>query len=421
MRITTQMLYSQFNYNLQNSMNSVYQTDEQLASGQKLNSPSDDPAAVSEITSNKAELSSIAGYQNAIASADTLLTTTNTTLDSLHSLLSSAKQIEVDAQSGSTSTNDATLLNNLIQSAISAGNTKVGDRYIFAGYKSDQPAINSTSGMFQGTSDRIAMQVNNGTSVDVNVTADEVIAFGLTSATSSNSAYITATGGNFTSPTDVFTTNGGTLNISLNGGATSAIAIPAGATLANVRDAVNAANIGVRSEVVDLNVGGNPSDYRLMLSATPAAGASGISVSVTSTDGAGAGLNSLSTGAGSTLASVVNPDTTVVGAMGLLKTALSQGDQSGIQRALTDLDNVSNTILQKQSDVGIRMEMLSSEKALLASRDTDVTNNVSDKLMLSTVDIARLSAQSQQQQTALTSLRTITNGVLSSTLFDFLK
>jgi hypothetical protein len=65
--------------------------------------------------------------------------------------------------------------------------------------------------------------------------------------------------------------------------------------------------------------------------------------------------------------------------------------------------------------------MINSEKQVLTSQDTDITNIVSDKLMLSTVDIAKLTVESQQQQTALSSLRTITNGVLNTSLFDFLK
>ncbi len=420
MRITTQMMYTQFNYNLQNSMNSIYQTDEQLASGQKLNRPSDDPAAVSDIISGKAEISAISGYQDAITNANTLLNTSNTTLDTLNSLVSSAKQIASDAETTADPSNDLTLIDNLIQSAIAAGNTMVGNRYIFSGYKSDQPAINETTGMFQGTSDRISMQVNTGTSVDVNITADEVIAFGPASAAGTNSAYMTASE-SFTSPTDAFSANGGSLAISLNGGTATTVTIPAGATLAGVRDAINTANMGVRSEVVDANVNGSPADYRLMLSATPADGANAISVAVTTTDGAGTGLNTLATGAGSTLTSVVSPDTTVLGVLGLLKAAISQGDKSAMQRALEDLKNVSTAILRAQSDIGTRLNMLDSEKQLLTARDTDVTNNISDKLMLSTVDTARLYALSQQQQTSLSSLRNITSGVLSTSLFDFLK
>ena len=296
MRITTQMLYLQFNYNLQNSMNSIYQTDEQIASGQKLNRPSDDPAAVSGIISGKAQLSSIAGYQDAITNASQLLNATSTALDSLNTLISNAKQAGTNATSGSASdmATYASMIGNLIQSTIGIANTKVGDRYIFSGYATDKPAVDTT-GTLQGTSDLISMQINTGTSVNVNVTAAGLIASG---------------------------------------------------------------------------------SY---------------------------------------------PDnTTIIGVMQSLQADI-QGNQAGIQSDLANLDKLSSNILDKQSDVGARLNMMDSEKQILTASDTDVTNNVSDKLMLSTVDLARLSAQSQQQQTALSSLRTITNGVLNTSLFDFLK
>ena len=297
MRITTQMLYSQFNYNLQNIMNSTYQTDEQIASGQKLNKPSDDPAAVSGIISGEAQLSSIAGYQNAITNTSQLLNSTNTALDSLNALISEAKKVGLNATSGTASDINtyASMIGNLIQSTISIANTKVGDTYIFSGYATDIPAVDAT-GVLHGTSNSIQMQVNTGTSVKANVTAAGLIASG------------------------------------------------------------------------------------------------------------------------------TYPDsTTIIGVMKTLQADITANNQAGIQVDLTNLSTLSSTVLADQADVGERLNMLDSEKQILTARDTDITNSVSDKLMLSTVDVARLSAMAQQQQTALSSLRTITNGVLNTSLFDFLK
>ena len=53
MRITTQAIYSQYNANIQNLMNSLDQTEEQIGTGLKLNEPSDNPAVVAEITTER--------------------------------------------------------------------------------------------------------------------------------------------------------------------------------------------------------------------------------------------------------------------------------------------------------------------------------------------------------------------------------
>ena len=122
------------------------------------------------------------------------------------------------------------------------------------------------------------------------------------------------------------------------------------------------------------------------------------------------------------IASGTYPDsTTIIGVMKTLQADITANNQAGIQVDLTNLSTLSSTVLADQADVGERLNMLDSEKQILTARDTDITNSVSDKLMLSTVDVARLSAMAQQQQTALSSLRTITNGVLNTSLFDFLK
>lgn len=414
------MIYSQFNANLQKSMQSLFNSDEQIATGKKINRPSDDPVAISSIISGEAQLSSFAGYQEAIGNSTLLLNGTSSALDNLGSLITSAKQIATNAAS-SPSTSDlahyASMVGNLLQSVTGVANTQVGDRYIFSGYKTDQPAVNTTTGMYQGTADRISMEINTGVRIDVNMAADELIAYGPASAASPDSGLITAAGG-FTSPANVYSTNGGSLNISLGGGPVTAVAIAAGATLTGVRDAINNANTGVRAEVINANVNGSPADDRIMLSAAPASGAVAISVAVTTADAAGTGLNQIASGA---MASVVSPDLTIIGALSILKTALEQGDQPAIQRSLAALNSLATTVVEKQSEVGQRLQWIDSEKKYLTAKDADVTNAVADKLTLSEVDIARLITDAQQKQASLSSLRTISSGFLNTSLFDFLK
>jgi flagellin-like hook-associated protein FlgL len=221
-----------------------------------------------------------------------------------------------------------------------------------------------------------------------------------------------------TAMTPVYSVSGGSLSISLGGGPATAVTIPAGSTWANVRDAINAAGTGVRAEVMDANVNGAAPDYRLMLSATPGSPAANISVAVTTTDAAGTGLYRA---ASAGMTSVVSPDKTVIGGMSMLKAAIEMGDKTWIQRSIANLTAISSTVLAEQSEVGVRVNRANLESNYLTSRDTDVTNAVADKLTMSEVDIARVTADAQQRQTSLSSLRTISSGFLQTSLFDFLK
>jgi flagellar hook-associated protein 3 FlgL len=524
MRISTAMIYAKFNSDLQGTMEQIYKADEKISSGKKVNRASDNPAAMSSIISGKAQLMAFEAYQGAMTNANLLLNATDTSLGSLEELIASAKQIATSTSSDSYST-DAEMMNNLIKSVIGIGNTQVNGRYIFSGYASDEPAIDTTTGMFLGTSDRIAMEINTGTRVDVNITGDELIAYGPVSATSANSGLInaassdsalitasdgitssgamysanggtlnislggtaysvaitagasladvsaainTATGttvasvidaNNGVSPADykimlsatlpltaddisvavtttdaagtglnrlatsamnsVFSVNGGTFDISLGGGAATTVTINPGATWSDVTAAINASGTGVRAEALNANPAGTPPDYRLMLSASPEWTAADISVTgITTTDTAGTGLNRVATGAGMT--SVVSPDKTIIGAMSILKTAIENGDKPAIQRALSDLQDLSTTAIQKQSDVGLRMNRIVLEKSYLTARDTDVTNSVADKLTLTEVELASLITQVQQKQTSLEALRSMSSEFLKTSLFDYL-
>jgi flagellar hook-associated protein 3 FlgL len=523
MRITNQMMYAGYTADTQSTLEGIYKDQEQISSGKKVNRNSDDPAAMYTIISGKAQLLAYEGYQNTITNATTLLNATDTALDSLNDYISYAKEI-ANSSTSDTAETDAAMLDNYIQGVISTSNTKSNDRYIFSGYTYDKPAVDSTTGMYLGTSDRVSMEINSGTDIDVNIAGNELIAYGPADATSSGSALMTAAstdqglitasdgltsssavysakggtlnialgGGAATTVTiaagatlsevsaainasgsgvtatvinanptgstadykimlsvaspstaddisvtvattdtagtglnrvassamdSVYSVNGGTLHISLGGGTATDVTIPAGATWSDVTAAINASGSGVRAEAINANINGSPADYRMMLSASPSSTAGDISVTVTTTDAAGTGLNRVDSSAAT---SVVSPDTTIIGAMSILKTAIEMKDQSAVQRALSYLEDLSTTTLEKQSDVGVRLNRIGQETDYITARDLDVTNTVADKITLTDTEIAKLIVDAQQKQTSLTALRSLSASFLQTSLFDYL-
>jgi flagellar hook-associated protein 3 FlgL len=413
------MMYARFVSDLQTTASSLYKSQEQISSGKKVNRPSDDPAAMYSIISGNSQLATYDGYQSAITDATTLLNATSVALDSIYDIIDEATTIGEDATSLSedSRTTYMEMLDNLITSTVAAANTKVGERYIFSGYASDQPAVDATTGWYQGTPDRIQMEIDNGLYIDVNVTADEFIAYGSTSAASTESGLITAAGTGVTSLTAAYTTNGGSLSISLGGGPTTTVTISAGATIGEVSEAINNANTGVRAEVINANASGTPADYRLMLSASPTSAANAISVTVTTTDAAGTGLNRIASAA---MTSVVSPDRTVIGTLSILRTAIELGDKDAIQRAISDLDTLSTITGQSESEVGGRISRMEKVSSYLKDRSDDVTNQVSSNLYLTDVELAALIVDVQQKQTSLTALRSMSSDFLKTSLFDYL-
>ncbi len=87
------------------------------------------------------------------------------------------------------------------------------------------------------------------------------------------------TPGKFTASDNIFTVNGGSLNIKV-GSTTTQVNLAANSTLQNVRDAINSANAGVKAEVVNEGTTANP-DFRLVVASVPAGNSANIDISVT--------------------------------------------------------------------------------------------------------------------------------------------
>lgn len=320
MKITTKMFYDRFLSGMQENMAAILKGNEQLSTGKKINRPSDDPATISRIVNYKTILSSIAEYKRAIDSAKGPLESIDSSLGNLSDTLLRAHEL---ALSGASDTMDAQSRNMiakevsaLLENAVGIANTKVGDRYIFAGYQSGTAPIDTNSYEFVGDANSFNIDISIGLSIALNVPASDLFSFKRVNVTdpagavmpaynwSNNgantipdadpiSALYIATGG-FTASSDVLTANGGTLTITAGENDTTPVdvVIAPNSTLQDVRNAINTASAGVKADVVNFGTIASP-DFRLVVASSPVGKSDTIKIDVTTTDGAGAGLNRL--------------------------------------------------------------------------------------------------------------------------------
>jgi len=141
MRVTNSMITANFLANIRKGMESLYKAQEQIATGKKVTRLSDDPVSLRRINTLQSALS---GRETYIRAIDNLVTVFNEADDALGralGALSSARDIAVQAANGTLSASDRVLLSEkvdgLIREVAAAGNVMVGDKYIFAGYKTD--------------------------------------------------------------------------------------------------------------------------------------------------------------------------------------------------------------------------------------------------------------------------------------------
>jgi flagellar hook-associated protein 3 FlgL len=157
---------------------------EELATGRRVNEPSDDPSATAVAIGIHAQSSQDDQFNQNISSVSGLLQTADSTLSSVVTALTQAITLGVQAGDGTISTSSRATLSNQIQSVsaqvLSLANTTYQGSYIFAGNNSGQPAYvadpASPSGVtYQGNSGVNSVEIAQGQSITTNVPGSQIL------------------------------------------------------------------------------------------------------------------------------------------------------------------------------------------------------------------------------------------------------
>lgn len=187
MRVTTQMSVNNLIGNLDRSYGRIARYQQQLASGTRLNSLSDDPAAVERSLVLRSELRNMEQFQRNIDDGSGWLELSEATLNEMESLFVQARGLAVQ---GSSDTYDATQRRSLadqidqfLEHALSLSEARYRGRYIFSGTQtSDSPyeATRDQNGNILRTATRgdttgsIEREISDGVVVQVNVPGQSI-------------------------------------------------------------------------------------------------------------------------------------------------------------------------------------------------------------------------------------------------------
>lgn len=184
-RVTQQILVDRTLRNLNRLDLSILGLQEQLATGQRVNRPSDDPLAArravnvrAEITKNEQFLSNISNMRPTMSATETSMFTT---IDALQRVRELALQ-------GANGTNGpeqrqaiANEVNQFLEAFLTEGNAKADGRFIFAGTntltrpfevtRNGDNEIDTVS--YVGNDERILIEISEGVLVSINVTGEE--------------------------------------------------------------------------------------------------------------------------------------------------------------------------------------------------------------------------------------------------------
>lgn len=178
MRIADKMNYEQVNSGLQKNRNELSSLQNQAATQKRINKPSDDPLAATRVLAARTDIGASQQYIKNINQAKTFLEFSDQSLGELTEILVRAKELAI-AQSSDAGANDATRkvtateIEQLFGQAVQVGNRKIGDRFLFGGFKTTNPPF-TTNGEYRGDDGEIKIAINKEANVSMNVPGSRI-------------------------------------------------------------------------------------------------------------------------------------------------------------------------------------------------------------------------------------------------------
>lgn len=184
MRITSLTIFNQLTKSLNDNLRNMSRLSNMLASGKKINNPSDDVSGMTKAMDYKVSISEIEQYKRNIDEANAHLSFADTNMSSVTNALTRARELAVQASTGSLSNVDraaiAKEIAELRDEVNSLANTKFRNRYTFSGFKTDTQSFDAGFN-YQGDSGEVNVLIDRNATIAINIPGDAVFGSGANS------------------------------------------------------------------------------------------------------------------------------------------------------------------------------------------------------------------------------------------------
>jgi flagellar hook-associated protein 3 FlgL len=168
MRVTNSMMTATVKRNLFRQAEQLAKKQETMASGKRINRPSDDPLGYGKVLDYRKTLTSLGQYDRNIQNAKNRTEFIETTLEGVEELMVDAKNWAVNQSASASMDREAaiTSVQNIREQILQMSNSKMGNVYVFAGFQTLTPPF-ASDGTYNGdngyysvmTADNMEMQV----------------------------------------------------------------------------------------------------------------------------------------------------------------------------------------------------------------------------------------------------------------------
>jgi flagellin-like hook-associated protein FlgL len=192
LRPTQSSIYSLVERGLSYNFMKLAKAQEHVATGKQILRPSDDAVGTGRALSMRRRLGLLDRFQNAINNGRPVLETSTAALEETSGILSEARALLIGSMSGAMNADDRKAnglqIELALEKLVDVANTKIGDRYVFAGTRTDHEPYELTytgdeaSITYAGNEGIQRISIGFGTDLSINVAGSE--AFGGTSVKS---------------------------------------------------------------------------------------------------------------------------------------------------------------------------------------------------------------------------------------------
>ncbi len=178
MRIADKMQYEQVKTNVGKNRSQMSELQNQAATQKRVTKPSDDPLAASRVLQNRIDLQGSKQFSKNLNYAKSFLEYTDQSLGDLSEVIMRAKELAIN-QSNDASANEesrravAIEVEQLYSQMINIGNRKLGDRFIFGGFRT-QTAPFDAKGEYSGDPGEMNIHIDKEAFLAMNVPGGRV-------------------------------------------------------------------------------------------------------------------------------------------------------------------------------------------------------------------------------------------------------
>jgi flagellar hook-associated protein 3 FlgL len=186
-RITTLMVSQNVIADINQSLERVNTTQQELSTGKRINQPSDDPYGASLAVQLNGQLAQLTSYGRTVADSTTWAQTGETALSNIQNMVQRARELVVEAGNDSygqqARTDAAAEIDQLTEAIKQEANTTYAGEYVFSGTLTGTPPYQQGAvDTYAGNSGTVQRQIGPGSTLQVNTDISQLLGSGQSAA-----------------------------------------------------------------------------------------------------------------------------------------------------------------------------------------------------------------------------------------------